>query len=142
MEYFARYFEHQSLSYIIADNHVCPFLAWGGCRKVSNLRFFYKRKGDPPFMANRRYRSQFRFSMHKDPVDIFAHVTFGSSGAPTLDSKNSPGIVSVTRNSTGNYTFVFGTNSQLAFDTYNYLLMVKHVFSQSSAPAAPGMWVS
>lgn len=93
-------------------------------------------------MANRRYRSQFRFSMHKDPVDIFAHVTFGSSGAPTLDTKNSPGIVSVTRNSTGNYTFVFGTNTQLALDTYNYLLMVKHVFSQASAPAAPGMWVS
>ena len=93
-------------------------------------------------MANRRFRSQFRFSFHKDPVDIFAHVTFGASGAPTLDAKQSPGIVSVTRNSAGNYTFVFGTNSQLAFDTYNYLLMVKHVFSQAGAPAAPGMWVS
>ena len=93
-------------------------------------------------MANRRYRSQFRFSFHKDPVDIFAHVTFGASGAPTLDSANSSGIVSVTRNSAGNFTFVFGTNSQLAFDTYNYLLMVKHVFNQASAPAAPGMWVS
>lgn len=93
-------------------------------------------------MANRRYRSQFRFSFHKDPVDIFAHVSFGAAGAPTLDAKNSPGIVSVTRNSAGNYTFVFGTNSQLAFDTYNYLLMVKHVFNQSAAPAAPGMWVS
>src|SRR5271166_5083339 len=44
MEYFARYFEHQSLSYIIADNHVCHFLAWGGCRKVSNLRFFINEK--------------------------------------------------------------------------------------------------
>lgn len=93
-------------------------------------------------MANRRYRSQFRFSMHKDPVDIFARVSFGAAGAPTLDAKNSPGIVSVTRNSAGNYTFVFGTNSQIALDTYNYLLMVKHVFSQSAAPAAPGMWVS
>jgi hypothetical protein len=93
-------------------------------------------------MANRRYRSQFRFSMHKDPVDIFAHVTFGAAGAPTLDSANSPGIVSVTRNSAGNYTFVFGTNSQLALDTYNYLLMVKHVFSQASAPASPAMFVS
>lgn len=94
-------------------------------------------------MANRRYRSQFRFSFHKDPVDIFAHVSFGASGAPTLDAKNSPGIVSVTRNSAGNYTFVFGTNSQIALDTYNYLLMVKHVYvDPSAAPAAPGMYVS
>jgi len=93
-------------------------------------------------MANRRYRSQFRFSMHKDPVDIFARVSFGASGAPTLDAKNSPGIVSVTRNSAGNYTFVFGTNSQIALDTYNYLLDVGARFVSSSAPAAPGMYVS
>jgi hypothetical protein len=94
-------------------------------------------------MANRRYRSQFRFSFHKDIVDIFAHVSFGASGAPTLDAVNSPGIVSVTRNSAGNYTFVFGTNSQLALDTYNYLLMAKACFvDPSAAPAAPGFYVS
>lgn len=93
-------------------------------------------------MANRRYRSQFRFSMHKDPTDIFARVTFGASGAPTLDTANSPGIVSVTRNSAGNYTFVFGTNTQLALDTYNYLLSVEHRFVTPTAPAAPGMYVS
>ncbi len=92
-------------------------------------------------MANRRYRSQFRFSMHKDPVDIFAHVTFGSSGAPTLDSANSPGIVSITRNSAGTYTFVFGTNSQIALDTYNYLLLVSKTSVASGAPAAPDMSV-
>ena len=93
-------------------------------------------------MANRRYRSQFRFSMHKDPVDIFAHVTFGASGAPTLDSANSPGIVSVTRNSAGLYTFVFGTNSQIALDTYNYLLMVNKTSVSSAAAAAPDMTVT
>src|SRR5271165_4133741 len=94
-------------------------------------------------MANRRYRSQFRFSFHKDIVDIFAHVTFGASGAPTLDTVNSPGIVSVTRNSAGNYTFVFGTNSQIALDTYNYLLMAKAVFTDpSAAPAAPGFYIT
>lgn len=93
-------------------------------------------------MANRRYRSQFRFSMHKDPVDIFAHVTFGASGAPTLDSANSPGIVSVTRNSAGNFTFVFGTNSQIALDTYNYLLSVNASFVNATAPAAPLVYVS
>jgi hypothetical protein len=93
-------------------------------------------------MANRRYRSQFRFSMHKDPVDIFARVSFGAAGAPTLDSANSPGIVSVTRNSAGNYTFVFGTNSQIALDSYNYLLNVEARFVSSAAPASPGMFVS
>lgn len=93
-------------------------------------------------MANRRYRSQIRFSFHKDPVDIFAHVTFGASGAPTLDSANSLGIVSVTRNSAGNYTFVFGTNSQLALDTYNYLLGARNTFFSVSAPAAPEFRVS
>lgn len=93
-------------------------------------------------MANRRYRSQFRFSMHKDPTDIFARVSFGASGAPTLDSANSPGIVSVTRNSAGNYTFVFGTNSQIALDTYNYLLLVNKTSVSASAPAAPDMAVS
>lgn len=93
-------------------------------------------------MANRRYRSQFRFSMHKDVVDIFAHVTFGVAGAPTLDTANSPGIVSVTRNSTGNYTFVFGTNSQLALDTYNYLLRIGATFQSSSAPAAPSVYIT
>jgi hypothetical protein len=93
-------------------------------------------------MANRRYRSQFRFSMHKDPVDIFARVTFGAVGAPTLDTANSPGIVSVTRNSAGNYTFVFGTNTQLALDTYNYLLNVEARFVNATAPASPAMFVS
>lgn len=93
-------------------------------------------------MANRRYRSQFRFSMHKDPTDIFAHVTFGSSGAPTLDTANSPGVVSVTRNSTGTYTFVFGTNTQLALDTYNYLLSVTKTQIAASGAAAPDMCVT
>ncbi len=93
-------------------------------------------------MANRRYRSQFRFSMHKDPVDIFARVTFGASGAPTLDTANSPGIVSVTRNSAGNFTFVFGTNTQLALDTYNYLLAADVTYVNATAPAAPVNYVS
>ena len=96
-------------------------------------------------MANRRYRSQFRNSFHKDTVDIFGHVTFGASGAPTLDSVNSPGIVSVTRNSAGRYTFVFGTNSQIALDSYNYLLNISYMWDESgtsAAPASPAMYVT
>lgn len=95
-------------------------------------------------MANRRFVSQFRFSYQKDPTDVFAHVTFGASGAPTLDVQNSFGVYSVTRNSAGNYTFVFGSTGSTiqALDTYNYLLMIKHMFINATAPAAPGMYVS
>jgi len=73
-------------------------------------------------------------------VDIFGHVTFGSTGAPTLDIPNSKGIVSMTRNSAGNYTVVFGTTSS-SLDTYFKLLCVNHVFSNATQPAAPGMYV-
>jgi hypothetical protein len=95
-------------------------------------------------MANRRFVSQFRNSFQKDPTDVFAHITFGASGAPTLDNANSFGVFSVTRNSTGNYTFVFGSagSNIQALDSYNYLLMVKHMFINSTAPAAPGMYVT
>lgn len=94
-------------------------------------------------MANRLF-NQFRLSLEKKVVDIFAHVTFGASGAPTLDKANSKGIVSVTRNSAGKYTFVFGTNSA-ALDTYKKVLMVKHLFdatgNSGTAPASPSMFL-
>lgn len=90
-------------------------------------------------MAN-RYNYQFRLSMVPKVTDIFAHVTFGSSGAPTLDAANSKGVVSVTRNSAGNYTFVFGTSAS-RLDNYSYLCMVKQVFINASAPASPGMFI-
>jgi hypothetical protein len=90
-------------------------------------------------MAN-RYSYQFRLSMVPKVTDIFAHVTFGASGAPTLDAVNSKGVVSITRNSAGLYTIVFGT-SALRLDPYSYLCMVKQVFINATAPAAPGMYI-
>lgn len=91
-------------------------------------------------MAN-RYLTQFPLAFEKKVVNIFGKVTFGSSGAPTLDAANSKGIVSVTRNSAGVYTFVFGTKAGM-LDVYNKLLCVKHMFnSGSSAPASPGMYI-
>ena len=91
-------------------------------------------------MAN-RYGYQFRLALVPKVTDVFAHVTFGSSGAPTLDSVNSKGVVSVTRNSAGNYTFVFGTDSK-RLDPYSYLCMAKHVFINASAPASPQMYIT
>lgn len=88
-------------------------------------------------MAN-RYGYQFRLSLIPKVTDVFAHVTFGASGAPTLDAVNSKGVVSVTRNSAGNYTFVFGTSAG-RLDPYSYLLMIDRIFISSSAPAAPQM---
>lgn len=94
-------------------------------------------------MAN-RFFNQFGKSLEKEVVHLFAKVTFGSSGAPTLDAVNSKGIVSVTRNSAGIYTFVFGTNAG-SLDTYNKLLMVKHCFDESgnagTAPTSPSMFI-
>lgn len=91
-------------------------------------------------MAN-RYTTQFTQTLEKKVVNVFGKVTFGSTGAPTLVAAQSKGIVSVTRNAAGTYTFVFGTKAGM-LDVYNKLLMVKHVFnSGSSAPASPDCYI-
>lgn len=91
-------------------------------------------------MSN-RYFNQFQLALEKKVESIFAKVSFGATGAPTLSNPNCKGIVSVTRNSAGVYTFVFGS-SVAAKDTYYKLLLVKHVFnSGASAPASPGMYI-
>lgn len=94
-------------------------------------------------MAN-RYFNQFRFALEAYPTDIFAQVTFAGSGTPTLSAANSKGVVSVTRNNTGLYTFVFGTTSS-SLDVYGRLLGVSCVFDQtavSNAPDAPIVYVA
>ena len=92
-------------------------------------------------MAN-RYTTQFVSALEKRVVTLYANVTFGASGAPTLNygSKyNSKGIVSITQNGTGDYTFVFGSTGQSVIkDVYFNLLDVSVVFTAgASAPAAP-----
>lgn len=87
-----------------------------------------------------RYTNQFRQQFEKKVVDVYAKVAIGATGAPTLSATNSKGVLSVTRNSAGLYTFVFGTNTVLPKDTYVKLLGISHVFaSGSSAPAAPSL---
>jgi hypothetical protein len=99
-------------------------------------------------MSNRHFRSSSVFSMEKDVKQLFAHVTFGATGAPTLDAANSKGVASITRSSAGKYVVTMGTpaSSQAATaDKYKKLLIAKHVFDASgnsgTAPAAPGMYV-
>lgn len=85
-------------------------------------------------MANRSF-SQFFLSLLKQPVLLTGRVTFGSSGAPTLDAVSSKGIKSITRNSAGKYTVVLQ-------DTYPKLFAFKHVFVVGSgAPAAPAAFL-
>lgn len=87
-------------------------------------------------MANRQFRSEFRFGFEAMPVSLFAKVTFGASGAPTLS--NAGGVKSITRNSAGDYSI-------LLQDNYNRLMHLKHVYDETgnagTAPAAPGMFI-
>jgi hypothetical protein len=91
-------------------------------------------------MAN-RFFNQFRKCLEKEQVNLFAHVSFGAAGAPTLDNANSKGIKSISRVSAGKYTIVFGLSASSTFatniDTYVKLLGLNHKFLNSSAPAAP-----
>lgn len=91
-------------------------------------------------MAN-RFGQQFSYTLQKQVWSIYAKVTFGSSGAPTLVQGNpaaSPGVVSVTRNAAGQFTFVFGTKTGM-LDVWPRFLCADVVYnSGSSAPAAPG----
>lgn len=87
-------------------------------------------------MAN-RYFNQFRLSLEKSVVDLFADVTFGGTGAPTLVAANSKGVASISRTSAGLYVITLS-------DSYvTPLLMVNHRFIKNSAtiPAAPLMYV-
>ncbi len=91
-------------------------------------------------MANRSF-TQWLWSAQKNPVRLWAYVTFGSTGAPTLSGINSKGIKTIVRNSTGNYTVTFG--STLNVDTYNKLLLVTSKFIKGSGtPAAPSLYVT
>jgi hypothetical protein len=95
-------------------------------------------------MANRYFKNQYVYSMEKDVKQLFAHVTFGASGAPVLDTKNSKGFQSITRVSAGLYNIVFGTpaSSQAATtDKYFKLLMPDYAFANATSPAAPIMYV-
>lgn len=86
-------------------------------------------------MAN-RYFNQFRLSLEKQVVDLFADVTFGGTGAPTLVASGSKGVASISRTSAGLYVVTLS-------DSYVGLLMVNHRFIKNSAtiPAAPLMYV-
>lgn len=67
---------------------------------------------------------QFRYSYQRDIADIYAIVTIGASGAPTLQ-QTSKGVLSVTRNSTGTYTLRLK-------DSFTKLMMVDMAVQNAS----------
>jgi len=90
-------------------------------------------------MANRYYNNQ-AFTLAPGVVKVFGLVTFGAAGAPTLVQSGSnflsKGIVSVTRDGAGVFTFVFGTQAGM-LDVYNKLLHVSVLFDTIGAPGVP-----
>jgi hypothetical protein len=84
-------------------------------------------------MANRLF-NQFQGTLEKSPVILWMRFTVGATGAPTLDTANSKGIKSITRNGVGNYTVVLQ-------DSYQKLLGFNY-FSVFSTPAAINAFVT
>lgn len=94
-------------------------------------------------MANRQYQ-QFRFSLEKYVVDLWANVTFGASGDPTLNTSNlSKGIRSISRVDTGTYLITLGQGGSNGAgvqqtDKYYKLLGINATWlSGATGPAAP-----
>lgn len=83
------------------------------------------------------------YSAEKDRKILNAHVTIGATGAPTLVAADSIGVISITRNSAGDYTVVFGTpaNGVNVLDTYYQFLFLGAAFKASGAPAAPDVGI-
>lgn len=78
--------------------------------------------------------NQTQFVLEKQAAHLWADVTFGASGAPSIASKTSLGIKSVTRTSAGLYVIAFN-------DAFVRLLSLKHITQSAAAPAAPGLYV-
>lgn len=86
-------------------------------------------------MANPIYlTNQFHYS-HAQPESLYASISIGASGAPTIVSGTGMGISSVTRTSAGHYSIALS-------HAYQGLLGVRHVInSGGSAPASPSLYV-
>lgn len=85
-------------------------------------------------MASRVF-TQHRNSLEKVVVDLFAEVSFGNTGAPTLVSGHNKGIASISRSSAGKYVITLA-------DQYVRLLAANAAFIVASGvPAAPLMFV-
>lgn len=94
-------------------------------------------------MANRDM-NHLSYGFEKARKVVNARVSFGASGAPTLDGPNSKGVLGITRNSAGQFTIQFGIsqNGVNVYDYYQKLLAIEWLpdvsYIAGSAPAAVG----
>lgn len=88
-------------------------------------------------MANRSYvRNQ--MSLVRNPVSLYAKVSIGAVGAPTLQILPAPnkcmGIYSMVRTGAGAYTVNLGLSST-SVDTYQYLLSAHAITLDGTNPS-------
>lgn len=94
-------------------------------------------------MANRLMAGR-SYSHERERKVVNARVSFGATGAPTLDGPNSIGVLSVTRQAAGVFTFVFGYSGGQGnvVEGYVKLLGIETLpdisYIQGSSPAAVG----
>lgn len=82
-------------------------------------------------MANRRL-NQFQYSYERDVVSIYAAVTFGAAGAPTLGPLVPKGVKSVVRLSAGDFVITLQ-------DSFNKLLMLDTRFQNAAGIPSTGI---
>lgn len=80
-------------------------------------------------MANQMFYPG-RQSLEPGVVEMFMRVTFGASGAPTLDTANSRGVTSITRTAAGAYDILLS-------DSYSRFLFMQMLVLAAADPAAP-----
>lgn len=87
-------------------------------------------------MAN-LYLNQFHYSPIPMLTSLFAKVSIGASGAPTLVTAGglSKHIASIVRNDVGDYTITLS-------DTFNYFVGLRSSFVAANGPAAPDVNVA
>lgn len=86
-------------------------------------------------MANPIYlTNQFHYS-HAQPESLYASISIGAAGAPTIVSGTGMGISSITRSSAGRYVITLS-------HAYQGLLGVRSSIVSSAAPAAPSIYVA
>lgn len=83
-------------------------------------------------MANRAFQ-QFQGTLETGVVKLFAKVTFGAAGAPTL--VRGKGIGLVQRNGVGEFGFLFGSMKKP--DNYQTLLACNATFLGTAVGVAP-----
>jgi hypothetical protein len=79
-------------------------------------------------------------SLEKNPVALYANVSIGASGAPTLTPKKCLGIVSMVRTGAGAYTINLGLSAS-SVDTYQRLLDLDVNSINATAPAWASVYV-